>query len=621
MKYICRKYQYQLNQEAEQLLDLIVNYGKFIITDLQSSNRYWNGVTVYLDDHKERPSKIITTSQKLKEEYDCLKKQLEQTRHLYENRCAVEGLQPIDIVNHMSENLSKEEELVDLDVLKIEGLILRMNNLQRIIEDHSSLKPDEEFELQTFYSLLGYYDRNGQNGPEVVLLMETLGNQPSNKWIIATTFVHEMMHAMFDHSKTADKHYVPMIEEPITEYATLKFCLNFVKEHPNYNQLYEYALRSVLSKQTISGISHYGFGYFLHYYEQYYNQIVRKEEYRYCEWETMFSDVIYEIHRIPTISTYESFFEGWCYPFSEEGECMKVLYKVLAEAKQLNIRFKHKVIPPCYLKDVGNLVLSDNEKTLAYCRDLDKEVIVPKGIRTIGWGAFHNNMKIRKVTLPNSVRFIKATSFQNCRNLEYINLPEGIRVIHGGAFSTCKKLKSISLPQSMEIIRRGAFSRCPSLETIEIPRSVHSIYSYAFASCSNLKDIKFPKRLSVLGAGAFEGCSSLVSIKIPGTVYYVRESTFDRCERLKNVEIGDGIISIDKNAFANCTQLESIKIPSSVEWIDKFAFLGCDQLKTITFSGSKSKWELLTNTLPIVDGSHTVYCKDGIINVPQLFES
>ena len=591
MNYICRKYQKQLNQEAEQLLDLIVNFGN-------KANRYWPNVTVYLDDHKERPSKIITTRQKLKEEYDCLKKQLEQTRLLYEKRCAVEGIQPIDIVNHMSENPSKEEELVDLDVLRIEGLILRMNNLQKIIEDHSSLKPDEEFELQTFYSLLGYYDRNGQNGPEVVLLMETLGNQPSNKWIIATTFVHEMMHAMFDHSITADKHYFPMIEEPITEYATLKFCLNFVKEHPDYNQLYEYALRSVLSKQTISGISHYGFGYFLHYYEQYYNQIVRKEEYRYCEWETMFSDVIYEIHRMPTISTYESFFEGWCYPFGEEGECMKELYKLLTEAKQLNIRFKHKVTPPCYLKDVGNLVLSDNDKTLVYCRDLEKDFIVPKGIRTIGWGAFHSNMKMRKVTLPNSVRIIKAASFQNCRNLEYINLPEGIRVIQGGAFSACKKLKSISLPQSIEIIRRGAFSRC-----------------------SSLKDIKIPQRLRDLGFGAFAGCSSLVSIKIPGTVYYVRESTFSGCEQLKNVEIGDGIISIDKNAFANCIQLESIKIPGSVEWIDKFAFLGCDQLKTITFSGTKCKWEQLTNTLPIVDGSHTVYCKDGIINVPQLFES
>ena len=613
MKYICRKYQHPLNPEAEQLLDLIVD--NFYIV----SNHYLPKVTVCLDDHKERPSKIITTRLKLKEECDCLKKQLENTRHLYEERCAVEGKQPVDIVNQMSENPSKEEEFVDLDILKIKGLISRINNLQNNIDDHSSFKPDEEFELQTFYSLLGYYDRNGQNGPEVVLLMETLGNQPFNKWIIATTFIHEMMHAMFDHNKTVEKHYSPIIEEPLTEYVTLKFCMNFVKKYPNYNQLYEYAQRSVLSKQTINGISHYGFGYFLHSYEQHYCNILRvkRGEYRYCDWETVFSDAIYLIHRIPTISTYESFFEGWRYPFEKEGECMKELYKVLIEAKQVNVKFKHKVTPPCYLKDVGNLVLSDNDKTLAYCRDLDQEFKVPKGIRTIGMGAFLNNMKMRKVTLPNSVRFINAGSFQNCRNLEYINLPKGIRVIQGGAFGSCKKLKSISLPHTMKIIQRGAFARCSRLETIEIPESLHTIWSFAFGGCSSLKDIKLPQRLSVLGSGAFEGCSSLVSIKIPGTIYGVRESTFSGCQQLKNVEIGDGIISIDKNAFANCTQLESIKIPSSIERIDKYAFWGCDQLKIVTFSGTKSKWELLTNTLPIVDVSHTVYCADGQINIPH----
>ena len=97
----------------------------------------------------------------------------------------------------------------------------------------------------------------------------------------------------------------------------------------------------------------------------------------------------------------------------------------------------------------------------------------------------------------------------------------------------------------------------------------------------------------------------------------MRESTFSGCQQLKDVEIGDGIISIDKNAFANCTLLESIKIPSSVKSIDKFAFYGCDQLKIITFSGTKSKWELLTNTLPIVDVSHTIYCADGQINIPH----
>lgn len=613
MKYICRKYQHPLNPEAEQLLDLIVD--NFYIV----SNHYLPKVTVCLDDHKERPSKIITTRLKLKEECDCLKKQLEKTRHLYEERCAVEGKQPVDIVNQMSENPSKEEEFVDLDILKIKGLISRINNLQNNIDDHSSFKPDEEFELQTFYSLLGYYDRNGQNGPEVVLLMETLGNQPFNKWIIATTFIHEMMHAMFDHNKTVEKHYSPIIEEPLTEYVTLKFCMNFVKKHPNYNQLYEYAQRSVLSKQTINGISHYGFGYFLHSYEQYYCNILRvkRGEYRYCDWETVFSDAIYLIHRIPTISTYESFFEGWRYPFEKEGECMKELYKVLIEAKQVNVKFKHKVIPPCYLKDVGNLVLSDNDKTLAYCRDLDQEFKVPKGIRTIGKGAFLNNMKMRKVTLPNSVRFINAGSFLNCRNLEYINLPEGIRVIQGGAFGSCKKLKSISLPHTIEIIQRGAFGKCSSLKTIEFPESLHTIWSNAFGHCPSLEGIKLPQRLSVLGSGAFEGCSSLVSIKIPGTVYYVRESTFSGCQQLKDVEIGDGIISIDKNAFANCTLLESIKIPSSVKSIDKFAFYGCDQLKIITFSGTKSKWELLTNTLPIVDVSHTIYCADGQINIPH----
>lgn len=620
MKYICRKYQHPLNPEAEQLLDMIVSYGNFIIDDPQSGNRFWNGVAVYLDDKKEIPKRIRTTCRRLSEEIGCLKNQLEQSMHSYENRCAVEGKQAVpfsDIINHKADPPREDEELADLDILRIGGLFSRMERLQKLLEERSSLKPDEEFELQTFYSLLGYYNRNGQNGPEVVLLMETLGNQPYNKWRIATTFVHEMIHAIYDHNKIADKQYLPKIEEPLTEYATLKFCMNFIKAHHNYNQLYEYALRDVLSKQVISGISHYGFGYFLHCYEQYYNKIIREEEYRYCDWETVFSDVIYQIHKVPTISIYESFFEGWRYPFEKEGECMKVLYKVLFEAKQLNMRIKHKITPPCYLKDEDNLVLTDNEKTLIYCRDTVSEFEVPQGIRTIGKWAFYSKMKMRKVTLPNSVRVIKAYSFQKCRNLEYINIPEGIRVIQGGALSCCKKLKSISLPNTLNIIQRGAFSNCPRLETVKIPRSVHTIYSYAFASCSNLKDIKLPLRLGVLGEGAFQGCSSLLSIKIPGTVYIVRESTFKDCLRLKQVEIGEGIISIEKTAFSGCNQLESIKIPRSVKWISILAFAGCDHLKEILFSGTKNEWEQLTADLPISDGKHIVNCIDGKIIVPE----
>ncbi len=619
MKYTCRKYKYAINKDTEELLDLVIEFGLFRIWDSKSNNSR-NGVSVYLDDHEERPSTTKTSLGKLYEEYDRLKTQLEQSKQSYEEKSKSLGIQStsIDLPPESDTNISSQEgELKDVDVIRIEGLLSRMKKIQELLGKYSSLESDGEIDLKTSYSLLGYYNRDGQNGPEVILLMDSLGNLPTDKWLIVTTFIHEMMHAIFDKSPNTTKKYIPLVEEPLTEYATLDFCMRFVNKYPQFNKLYEYAKRNILSKQFVSGISYYGFGYYLHSYEQYYNIIPKEitDGYRYCDWKTMFSDVIYRIHEVAMISTYESFFEGWSYPFGKEGECMKALFKILAEAKQLNRRFKCKVTPPCYLKDVGNFVFTDNGYSMIFCREKLLNIEVPQGVRTIGESLFEGQTKLCHVILPKSLRFIKDKSFYKCSNLESVIIPEGVRVIRRLAFCKCRKLKCITLPNTLIGIHGSALYGCQSLETLILPDSIYSISSAAFAFCKSLKTAKLPMHLRMLGSFAFKNCTSLESIKIPGTAYIIRESTFEGCTSMKNIEIDDGIVSVEKMAFRGCANLESVKIPRSVEYISNFAFLGCDHLKEIIFSGTKEEWNRLIVDLPIVAIDHTVKCVDGDITV------
>ena len=61
-----------------------------------------------------------------------------------------------------------------------------------------------------------------------------------------------------------------------------------------------------------------------------------------------------------------------------------------------------------------------------------------------------------------------------------LQIPKGVTTIGGGAFSGCTSLASVTIPEGVTTIGDAAFSDCTSLASVTIPEGVTTIGSYAF---------------------------------------------------------------------------------------------------------------------------------------------
>ena len=96
------------------------------------------------------------------------------------------------------------------------------------------------------------------------------------------------------------------------------------------------------------------------------------------------------------------------------------------------------------------------------------DVIIPDGVKTIGWDAFLYSNEITSVTIPNSVTDIEFMAFEYCNNLVSVTIPDSVTRIGKYAFQYCENLTSITLPESVAQIGYSAFWHCDSLESIII---------------------------------------------------------------------------------------------------------------------------------------------------------
>lgn len=95
--------------------------------------------------------------------------------------------------------------------------------------------------------LLGLYtidNINNKKEPQVWLFMDKIDNVAKKslccdrKYVIASVYIHEMMHRLFDIRPDLDmKQSVMEIEEPMAEFAKLRFIEEFCKENCSYARL------------------------------------------------------------------------------------------------------------------------------------------------------------------------------------------------------------------------------------------------------------------------------------------------------------------------------------------------------------------------------------------------
>lgn len=186
-------------------------------------------------------------------------------------------------------------------------------------------------------------------------------------------------------------------------------------------------------------------------------------------------------------------------------------------------------------------MLLDKSGRLILCLNMQKEIVLPSSVTSIGDFVFWRSESLQSITLPGSVTSI------------------GI-----GAFCWCESLQSITLSGSVTSIGNSAFCGCESLRSITLPDTVTSIGDCAFWLCKSLQNITLPGSVTSIAAGAFLDCKSLQGITIPDTVTSIGDRAFLWCQSLRSIVLPDTMISIGKDAFKYCSSLESITLPRSL---------------------------------------------------------
>ena len=98
---------------------------------------------------------------------------------------------------------------------------------------------------------------------------------------------------------------------------------------------------------------------------------------------------------------------------------------------------------------------------------------------------------------------------------------KGVLTIGNYAFYGCDNLKSVTLSEGLLEIGYEAFFECDSLTSIDIPEGLIKIAKFAFAYCDSLSNITIPKSVTALEE-AFNGCKNIAS-------FYVDPENACRC--------------------------------------------------------------------------------------------
>ncbi|MCH5186791.1 MAG: leucine-rich repeat domain-containing protein [Oscillospiraceae bacterium] len=241
-----------------------------------------------------------------------------------------------------------------------------------------------------------------------------------------------------------------------------------------------------------------------------------------------------------------------------------------------------------------------------------KNVIIEKGVTSIGGKAFWDCYSLVSMSISNSVMSIGYSAFRSTR-LTNVTIPDGVTSIGDSAFYNCHSLTSVNIPNSVTSIGVDAFGDCTSLTRVIIPDSVTTIGDNAFGGCSSLTSVSISNSITSIRWRVFHGCTSLTSVTIPNNVISIGEQAFSNCTNLNNVSIGNSVTSIGEKAFSNCTRLNNVNIGNSVKNIGNYAFYNCRSLTNVIIPDSVTS--IGNNAFSDCRSLTNVTIPDGVTNI------
>ena len=195
-------------------------------------------------------------------------------------------------------------------------------------------------------------------------------------------------------------------------------------------------------------------------------------------------------------------------------------------------------------------VLFNKDKTVLIQYPVGKtteKYSIPDGVTDIKDGAFTSCPYLQSVTIPGSVNEVLA--FGSCTNLKNVIINRGVTSIGNSAFYNCTSLTSITIPNNVTSIGNSAFYNCTSLTSIKLPNSLTSIGGGAFCNCKSLTSITIPNNVTSIGGRAFSECRGLSSVILPYKLTKLGDSAFTYCYKLTSITFSDQITYIGLDVF------------------------------------------------------------------------
>ena len=221
--------------------------------------------------------------------------------------------------------------------------------------------------------------------------------------------------------------------------------------------------------------------------------------------------------------------------------------------------------------------------------DQIKEIIVEKGVTSIGNFAFYGLTDIQEIMLPKGMEVVGDYALKGCTSLESVELPKYLWKIGESAFYGCKSLKAMNMPDTITVMGAYAFKGCESMESLHISNSLYGLNESAFYGCKSLTEVVVPEGIKRIDGYVFKNCLGVTKVELPSTLAKLGESAFYGCASMKNIVIPDEVTSIGGYTFKNCLALEEVTLPENLTTIGEAALYGCSNLKEIVIPDTVTK--------------------------------
>ena len=187
-----------------------------------------------------------------------------------------------------------------------------------------------------------------------------------------------------------------------------------------------------------------------------------------------------------------------------------------------------------------NGFLYNSSQTLIMCCSKEKDITVPKGIKTIGALSFKQATNVENVVFPDSLVSIQDRVFEGASNIKRIDIGKNVNNIsptfkrsnYNGVVNIDKENTNYVIENNILYkLNNGKKERLVAVLTeitnnIEISKEVNIIGTNAFLGQKSMTQIIIPKGVTSIEGGAFSECSKLEKIEIPKTVTDIANTAF-----------------------------------------------------------------------------------------------